>query len=196
MIVDKPAGLLTIPTPKNESRTLTSILNDEEEKKGSSYRLHPCHRLDRETSGVIVYAKGKAVQKKMMDVFHQHGVEKRYYALAHGSVEPREGRITRGIEGRPAVTRYRVVKTHRGFSIVDVTPVTGRTNQIRIHFKSIGYPLVGETRFVFRRDYELRAKRLCLHASAIDFVHPVTGKQLHCEAPLPQDLVKFLETHQ
>ncbi|MCX5712011.1 MAG: RNA pseudouridine synthase, partial [Candidatus Omnitrophica bacterium] len=90
-------------------------------------------------------------------------------------------------------TGYKVVEQRGDFAIVEAFPLTGRTNQIRIHFKQIGHPVVGETKFAFRRDFDLRAKRLCLHAQAIDFVHPVTGKPVHAEAGMPQDMKKFLD---
>lgn len=195
IIVDKPSGLLTIPTPRRESRTLTSILDDDAEEKGASYRVHPCHRLDRETSGVIIYAKGKSPQQKMMHLFHEKKVKKVYLAFVRGHMEPPEGQITRPIEGAPSVTRYRILEKRNGYSVVEVLPVTGRTNQIRIHFGAIGYPILGEAKFAFRRDFIVRAKRLCLHAQSVEFPHPVTKQSVFVQAPIPQDLVSFLESH-
>jgi len=195
LILDKPAGLLTIPTPKRESRTLTSILNDELKVNGSSYRLHPCHRLDRETSGLVIYAKGKAVQKKMMDTFRLRQVRKKYTAFVQGSLVRGGGEIKFPIEGKVAVTRYKVMQRRGDFDIVEVTPLTGRTNQIRIHFKQIGHPLVGETKYAFRRDYKLKAKRLCLHAQSLEFNHPLTRKPICLYIGLPEKLKDFLNTH-
>ncbi len=195
LAVDKPAGLLTIPTPRNESRTLASILDEDAAAKGAAYRLHPCHRLDRETSGVIVFAKGKAVQQTMMEMFKHRQVAKTYLAFVHGAPRHPEGTIRAPIEGKPAETRYKVTRRHKEFSVVELQPLTGRTNQIRIHMKSIGHPLVGETRFAFRKDFALRAKRACLHAWRLAFAHPMTGKPLSLEAPLAQDMQHFLEAH-
>ena len=195
LVVDKPAGLLTTPTPKNEKRTLTSILNEDAKNKGSDVHLHPCHRLDRETSGLIIYAKGKSAQKKMMAEFNGRRVKKSYVAFVHGSLEREEGSLKNIIEGLSAVTNYRVLQRRNAFSVVQVKPLTGRTNQIRIHFKQIQHPLVGETKFAFRRDFALKAKRLCLHAEALEFMHPVTGKTIVLSSSLPEDLKKFLNSH-
>ncbi len=193
VVADKPAGLLTIPAPGGSSRTLTGILNENLKAKGVSYRLHPCHRLDRETSGLIIYAKGKSVQQKMMDEFKKRTVKKTYLAFVQGRLDPPQGEINRSIEGRKALTRYRTLAREEGFTVAEVMPLTGRTNQIRIHFRHRGHPLVGETKYAFRRDFALRAKRLCLHAHALEFFHPVTGKLLRLSAPLPKDMREFLE---
>ena len=195
VIADKPAGLLTIPTPKNEKSTLTNILNEELKKNGLAYRLHPCHRLDRETSGLIIYAKGKSIQKKMMDLFKAHKIKKTYLAFVHGIIKDDKGQITKPIDGLSALTRYRVLERRENFTVLEIIPQTGRKNQIRIHFKGIGHPLVGETKFAFRKDYRLRAKRLCLHAKSLEFLHPITGEVIRENSPLPGDLEKFLQTH-
>jgi len=195
LIVDKPSGLLTIPTPKKEKRTLGSILDSYLKEKGELFLAHPCHRLDRETSGVIIYAKGKSLQRKVMELFKARAVKKSYLAFVHGRLASERGEIKNSIEGMPAVTGYKVIEQRSNFAIVEVNPLTGRTNQIRIHFKQIGYPLVGESKFVFRRDYQLRSKRLCLHARSVEFMHPLTGKKIHIDTGLPQDLKKFLDSH-
>ncbi len=196
LVLDKPSGLLTIPTPKNEPRTLNSILNEDLKKKGLVYRLYPCHRLDRETSGLIIYAKGKSIQKKMMEEFWHKGVKKIYIAFIQGRLPKDEGTISYPIESKSAVTKYKVIEKRKDYSIIEVMPLTGRTNQIRIHFKNIGHPLVGESRFAFRRDFKLRGKRLYLHARALEFTHPVTGKELSLLASLPSDMEDFLKKHQ
>lgn len=195
LIVNKPAGLLSIPTPKKESRTLTSILNQDVQARGLNYRLHPCHRLDRETSGLIIYAKGKSMEKKMIDAFRGRLVHKKYIAFVHGKLAHPEGKISVAIEGKNAITKYRVVKEKSNYSVVEVYPLTGRTNQIRIHFKGIAHPLVGEDRFAFRKDFALRFKRVCLHAKYLEFKHPQTGNIVVVESPLPADMQEFLQGH-
>ncbi len=184
LVVDKPSGLLVIPTPKKEQRTLTSILG-----------LHPCHRLDRETSGLIIYAKGKSIQQKMMDEFRGRKVKKTYIAFVRGVPSKNQGQINFAIEGRPALTKYKVIEKRKDFAIVEVNPVTGRTNQIRIHFKQIGNPILGETKYAFRKDFKIKAKRLCLHAQELSFRHPVTGENICLRAPLAKDMADFLNTH-
>jgi 23S rRNA pseudouridine1911/1915/1917 synthase len=193
LVVNKPAGLLSVPTPKNEARTLTSILNRDAQDKGKQYRLHPCHRLDRDTSGLIIYAKGKSIEKKMTDAFRERLVQKKYIAFVHGKLAHLEGQISYAIEGKSALTKYKVVKEKSNYSVVEVYPVTGRTNQIRIHFKNIQHPLVGEDKFAFRKDFALRFKRVCLHAEYLEFKHPQIGKIVVVEAPLPADMQKFLQ---
>ncbi|KPK98067.1 MAG: hypothetical protein AMJ95_05915 [Omnitrophica WOR_2 bacterium SM23_72] len=192
LVVDKPSGLLVIPTPKKESRTLTSILNTHMRERGESLNLYPCHRLDRETSGLVIYAKGKSIQKKMMDAFRSRRVKKTYLAFVQGALSQDRGCIRSAIEKMPSSTSYQAIERRRNFTVVRVWPLTGRTNQIRIHFKSIGHPLVGESRFAFRRDYELRFKRVCLHATSLEFIHPLTGKEIKINAGLPRDLKDFL----
>jgi 23S rRNA pseudouridine1911/1915/1917 synthase len=195
LVVNKPSGLLTIPTPKNESRTLTSILNEDLKDRGILHRLHPCHRLDRETSGLIIYAKGKSVSEKMVELFRQRQVKKRYVAFVSGQLSEAKGRISHPIEGASAVTMYEVIKAAGDFSVVKIMPLTGRTNQIRIHFKQIGHPLLGETKYAFRRDFKVKAKRLCLHSEALEFIHPVTQKKMSISCGLPKELEEFLKKH-
>jgi 23S rRNA pseudouridine1911/1915/1917 synthase len=195
LVVNKPAGLLSVPTPKHESRTLTGILNQDAQDKGLKYRLHPCHRLDRETSGLLIYAKGKSVEQKLIGAFRDRLVNKKYIAFVHGKLLQSQGSISSAIEGKSALTKYRVIQEKSNYSVVEVTPVTGRTNQIRIHFKNIQHPLVGEDRFVFRKDFALRFKRVCLEAKELNFKHPVTGKNLTLSIDLTADLKDFLAKH-
>jgi len=196
LVVNKPAGLLSVPTPKNEARTLTSILNRDAEEKGKKYKLHPCHRLDRQTCGLMIYAKAKSIQKKMMDAFRDRMVAKKYIAFVHGRLPHLEGQVSSAIEGKSALTKYKVLKEKSNYSVVEVTPLTGRTNQIRIHFKNIQHPLVGEDKFVFRKDFALRFKHVCLEAKELNFKHPLTGKELKISIDLAQDLKDFLESHE
>jgi len=185
LIVDKPSGLLTVPTPKNEKRTLTSILN-----------LYPCHRLDRETSGLIIYAKDKNTQQKMMDKFRGREVKKTYLAFARGIPQKNKGEIKNRIEGLSAETRYKIIEKRKDFAIFEVNPLTGRTNQIRIHLKQIGHPILGESKFAFRRDFPIKAKRLMLQAKELSFPHPVTGAQIQVSLGLAADMADFLEKHE
>lgn len=199
MVVDKPSGMLVIPTPKKETSTLTDLLNHELDRRGIEVNAYPCHRLDRETSGLIIYAKGKAVQQRIMDEFRARSVKKTYIAFANGVVKKPFDTITSSIYNRnksaseSAVTKYKVVARRRAFTIIEVEPVTGRTNQIRIHLKSIGHPLVGETVYAFRKDFKLRFKRVALHAKRIEFIHPVSGRSLSFESPLPVDMENFIK---
>jgi RluA family pseudouridine synthase len=194
LVVNKPAGLLTIPAHKGDNRTLTDLLNEGLKDKTAA-RLHPCHRLDRETSGLIIYAKGKSAQQKMMALFHARKVKKIYVAFVQGRMEKTPGEIKYHIEGQPAVTRYRAIEQRKDFAVIEAEPLTGRTNQIRIHFKSIGHPLVGEKKFAFRRDFQLKANRLCLHAQNLEFPHPFTGKAVSLNCGFPAGMRNFLDKH-
>lgn len=211
VVVDKPSGMLVIPTPKKETNTLTDLLNREMDERGIEPPNHslrsgsghanayPCHRLDRETSGLIVYAKGKSIQHMMMEEFKKRAVKKTYIAFVNGKVEKDFDVIKKRIYNRnkkrldEAVTRYKTLARREAFSILEVEPVTGRTNQIRIHFKKIGHPLVGESVFAFRKDFKLKFKRVALHAAYIRFAHPVTKKSSEFSAPMPGDMEAFLK---
>lgn len=201
IVVDKPSGMLVIPTPKKEENTLTTLLNAELDRRGVLVNAYPCHRIDRETSGIIVYAKGKSMQQMMMEEFRKRTVKKAYIAIVHGTVKKGFDTITKSIYNRnkrkaeSAVTRYRVLERRKAFTVVEAEPITGRTNQIRVHFAAIGHPLVGESVFAFRRDFALRFKRVALHAKRIEFTHPVTGNRVAFEAPIPDDIgIFFVES--
>ena len=200
MVVDKPSGLLVIPTPKREANTLTGLLNAYLDKRGVEANAYPCHRLDRETSGLILYAKGKRAQRLMMDEFKKRTVKKFYLAFVHGKVKKTFDIIKSSIYNRNknrsehAVTRYRVLKETDFLSVLEVEPVTGRTNQIRIHLKRAGHPIVGESVYAFRKDFGLKFKRLALHASYINFTHPVTKERMEYTSGLPEDMASFMKS--
>ncbi|MDR1317049.1 MAG: RluA family pseudouridine synthase [Spirochaetales bacterium] len=195
LVLDKPAGLLTIPAPGKNSSCLTEILAAACAKEGLPWKPHPCHRLDAETSGLILFAKGKSKQKILMRLFQRREVRKTYLAFVQGTLEKPEGSFTRSLDGRPACTRYRVLEQKTAgaaaYALAEVKPETGRTNQIRLHFKAAGHPLVGETRFACRRDFPLKVKRLMLHALRLEFQDPWTGQARSFEAPLPADMRDF-----
>jgi len=191
-IIEKPAKILVIPAP-NKKNDLTSLLNEELKKEGVSFRLHPCHRLDYSTSGLMIYAKGKSIQKKMMQLFKEKKIKKTYIAFVQGAPNKDKGLIKVPLENKPALTEYEIIERKKDFSVVKVNPLTGRKNQIRLHFKKIGHPIVGEDKFAFRKDFKLKAKRLCLHAKEISFIHPITKEPVKIESELPLDMKNFLE---
>lgn len=198
IVCDKPSGMLVIPTPAKETNTLTDLLNRELDARAVVVNAYPCHRLDRETSGLILYAKGKVAQAAMMEDFRKRAVKKAYVAFVHGQVKDKFGVIEKKILNRnknrkeSAETKYTVMERLEDFSVVEAQPVTGRTNQIRIHFKSIGHPLVGESVYAFRKDFELKFKRVALHATYLRFTHPATKKTMEFKSPLPEDMLKLL----
>ena len=164
-------------------------------------KLHPCHRLDRETSGVILFAKGQTPRDRMIAMFRDREVRKRYVAFVHGRMEHPKGEmasrlkedIATGDKKCVSITQYVVKRQHKKFTEVDVYPLTGRTNQIRIHFKEIKHPLVGENKFAFRKDFDLKFKRTALHAASLSFTQPFTKERVVIEAELSQDMQNFLE---
>lgn len=194
VIVDKPANMLTIPSPAGEAVTLTSLVDTYLKLKDpTGPSAHPCHRLDRDTTGLIIFAKGKANQKKIMDQFHEHKVSKKYLALVNGVPKEKSGKIEVPLEDKPAVTKYTVIEAYNGFSLVQFEPLTGRTNQIRIHAKSINHHLLGERKYAYGKDSRFKFNRVALHASALGFKHPLTGNLMSFSSPLPQDMERFVE---
>jgi len=190
LVVDKPAGLLTVATPKKEKYTLSSLLN-----------AYPAHRLDREASGLILFARTKKLRQILMEEFRLRRVKKRYIAFVQGALRQKNGAITRKVRDNPyepaklALTKYRVIEARNGFSVLEVVPVTGRTNQIRIHFKQLGHPLVGERRFAFAKDFRIKFRRVALHAADLGFIHPLSGRTMSFHSELPADMQEFLKKY-
>jgi 23S rRNA pseudouridine1911/1915/1917 synthase len=207
LVFNKPSGLLVIPTDKNEDHTLVNIVNQQAlplAGQASRCHLYPAHRLDRDTTGVILFAKGKDNQQKLMQFFKDKQVNKTYIAFVHGRVAEPRGKIRIPIKdfnqrkfaphlpAQSALTHYEVEDYHKDFTVVKVMPVTGRTNQIRIHFAKIGHPLVGEDKYAFRRDFALRFRRTALHALRLEWPRMSGGQLIKVEAPLAADMVDFL----
>jgi tRNA pseudouridine32 synthase/23S rRNA pseudouridine746 synthase/23S rRNA pseudouridine1911/1915/1917 synthase len=197
LVVDKPAGLLTIATDKEKSRTAYFMLTDYVRKGNSKSRnrLFIVHRLDRETSGILVFAKNKEAKLFLQD--HWQETEKKYLAVVHGKLEKRSETIASYLaenkahvvysttdtkKGKLARTAYRVLKERKTFSLLEVAPLTGRKHQIRVHLAGIGHPIVGDRKY--GKGNRSRT-RLALHARSISFKHPFSGSQLTFEAEVP-----------
>lgn len=199
LVINKPSGMLVVATPKGETNTLTDLLNEELNRRGRPVAAYPCHRIDRETSGLIVYAKSGLARARMMEQFKRHLVRKTYIAFVHGTPRKNSDTLKGYVYNKTKrkkelmITRFKVIERRKDFSILEVEPVTGRTNQIRIHFKELGHPLVGESVYAFRKDFRLKFKRVALHAKAVEFNHPVSGKRMRFDLPLPDDMLNFLE---
>ncbi len=196
-VLDKIAKVPVLPTPKQEKYTLTSLLADHLKQP-----VFPCHRLDRETTGLIVYAKTAEAQRRMFEQFKRRAVKKKYIAFVRGELKPRQGVWQGKIidhEGRrfgevskEAKTFYAVLGYGKGFSVVELTPVTGRTNQLRIQLAQAGHPILGEDKYAFRRDFTVNFKRLALHAFYLQFRHPMSGDRIELKIDLPEDMKKIL----
>ncbi len=204
IVFQKPANLLVIPTPKNEDNTLVNIVNEQNIQEDGR-KLYPCHRLDKETSGVLVFALGKKNQKKMMQLFQEKKVSKRYIAFVYGKVKRDSGSINKSIASldarkysysvkkKDAETHFKVLGRRKAFSIIEAVPVTGRANQIRIHFKQIGHPLVGDRKYAKAKDYSVKFRRTALHASEIAWEDE--GQKIKVNSKLPNDMEVFLASN-
>jgi len=204
LVVDKPAGLLTIATAKEQSRTAYFMLTDYVRKgySKSRNRLFIVHRLDRKTSGILVFAKNK--RAKLFLQGHWQGTEKKYLGVVHGKLERRSDTIssylaenkahvvystTDAKKGKLSRTAYRVLKERKGFSLLEVSPLTGRKHQIRVHLAGIGHPVVGDKKYGKK---DKSHTRLALHARSISFKHPFSGEQLTFEAEVPAYFEKLV----
>jgi len=197
LIIDKPADILTTPSPGNYEISLLDLLNSEYNPKRVG--IFPCHRLDKETSELVIFAKDKQTQGQIMDLFRKREIRKKYIAIVQGWCEKNSGEIKNYLSEssrsdkrkKLAITCYRAIKKEPEYSIVEVQPLTGRKNQIRLHFKGLGHPIVGERRFAFAKDYEIKSKRLCLHARQLEFIHPRTEKSLKLFSAIPSHMRNF-----
>jgi 23S rRNA pseudouridine1911/1915/1917 synthase len=195
--VDKPAGVPAQPTLTTDAGTLPDLVAA---LLGSPVTL--VHRLDRETSGVTVFARTRAAAAALGEAFRTGAPEKTYLALAARAPSPREGRIEAPLgkdparpglrrvdpRGEAAATRYRTLREGGGAALVEASPETGRTHQIRVHLAHLGAPLLGDARYGGpRRVGELAVPRVMLHARRLVLAHPATGARLVLEAPVPED---------
>ena len=207
IVIDKPAGLTVHPGPGHPDETLANaVLAMCPDLQGIGGTLRPgiVHRLDKDTSGLIVVAKNELAQVQLSAKLRQRRFTKGYLALTHGRVSPPEAVIEAPIGrdrsnrkrmaivagGREAVTRYRVERYYKAHSLVEVRPTTGRTHQIRVHFASIGHPLVGDSTYGRRLP---QLDRHFLHAHLLGFDLPSTGEYAEFTSPLPAELQQFLE---
>jgi len=207
LVVDKPAGLTVHPAPGHSRHTLVNaLLAHCPSLARLPWRDRPgiVHRLDKDTSGLMVVAKSTEVQEHLIQQFSSRSVQKMYLALVDGLITQREGVVEGPIGrdpddrklmaivegGREARTRFRVLEYRDNHTLLEVTPETGRTHQIRVHLAAIGYPVFGD-RLYGRKSPHLR--RQFLHAARLSFKHPVTGEQLDFSSPLPPDLQQTLD---
>ncbi len=216
LVVDKPAGMVVHPAPGHPGGTLVNALLAHCPELADSGDERPgiVHRLDRDTSGLILVAKSERIRRALQRQFRERQVRKAYLALVDGQLEPAWGRIEAPIGrdpqrrqrmavlpgGREAVTEYHVLErfAHRvgpaagDYCLLQVEPQTGRTHQIRVHLAAIGHPVVGDTVYGQRKT-QLPVQRQFLHAQRLGFKHPVTGQRLEFEAVPPPDLSAVLK---
>jgi len=190
LIVNKPAGLLSVPGRGEDKQDCLSA---------RIQKLFPdalvVHRLDMATSGLMVFARGEVMQRELSRMFREREVTKRYVALVAGVIENEAGEIDLPLIvdwpnrpkskvdhelGKPSLTRYRLLSIEDGDSRLELEPITGRTHQLRLHLASIGHPIIGDTLYDGRI-----AERLMLHATRLAFNHPITAKPLYFESDAP-----------
>ena len=217
IVVEKKNGLLTVPyNPKSTETTALSILKDYVKKQSRQASVYVVHRLDRETSGVLVFAKSPELQEYMRTYWRQLVSKRTYVALVEGKLQKREGTITSWLTeddrtamvyssptnngGQKAITHYQVVKESTlqsddtaltaEYSLVELNLETGRTNQIRVHMASMGHPVVGDRKYGHGNESS-PIDRLCLHARTLEFIHPMTEKKVRFEASTPKEFARI-----
>jgi 23S rRNA pseudouridine1911/1915/1917 synthase len=217
LVVNKPAGMVVHAGAGVSRGTLVNALlyhTGRLSATGGAERPGIVHRLDKNTSGLILIAKNDAAHQALAAAFKARAIQKTYWALVHGRLSRDEGEMaapigrdpfrrvrmsTGGIRPREASTRFRVLRRLRDFTLLEVSPQTGRTHQIRVHLAWLGHPVVGDTLYGAPSRIRIRGKeektltRTFLHAAALEFRHPRTGQRTLFRAPLPPDLAQFLE---
>lgn len=197
VVIEKEAGMLSIATAKEKLLTTYSVLSGHVKKENPENRIFVLHRLDRDTSGVMMFAKSEEVQEIMQKDWQEAVVRRSYVAVVEGEVERDSGTIRSFLkenkalimystkvpgEGDEAITHYKVLKRSEEFSLMEVELETGRKNQIRVHMKELGHPVAGDKKYGSKLN---PLRRTCLHANILAFKHPVTGEELSFETPVP-----------
>lgn len=202
IVVEKKEGLLTVTTGRESETTAFLILKNYVKKSSTRNKIYTVHRLDRETSGVILFAKHSDAQHILRDNWHEIVTKRVYVAVVEGKVEKESDRIVSWLTeneislkisssrtdngGKEAITNYRLIKSNDDFSLLEIELETGRKNQIRVHMESIGHPIVGDRKY----GSTTTIGRLALHARVLEFYHPMTSEPLHFETPVPKEFLK------
>lgn len=209
IVVDKAASVLTVPTDRGQTNTLIDAVTAHLRRRNPRARAAVVHRLDRGTSGLLVFGKNEGIARTLQDQFRVRKAEREYAAIVAGTVAQQEGTFSsrlltskslqrfssrRDDRGETAVTHYRVAQGLRDATHVRVTLETGRRNQIRVHFAEAGHPVLGDERYEpkLAAHPAWTARRLALHAALLGFDHPRTGEHLRFESPLPPEMQRFI----
>lgn len=203
IVINKSNGILSVSTDNKKDGTAYSIMRDYLKKKDPRLKLFIIHRLDRDTSGLMMMAKNIEAKETMQHNWNNMVLNRKYVAVVEGKVEQEEGTIRSYLaqtsqhemystdnpeEGQLAITRYKRLKTGNGYSLMELELDTGRKNQIRVHMKDLGHPIAGDKRYGAKTS---PIHRLALHARTLHFVHPITRKEMLFETPVPQ---RFMAT--
>ena len=205
LVLNKPAGMPIHPSLNNYTNSMANALAYYFQSQGKPFIFRCCNRLDRDTSGLTIVSKHLVSGSILSDMTKYREVHREYLAIARGSVTPSEGTIQAPLgrkegtiiertvdweHGEDAVTHYKVVKEANGHSLVSLRLETGRTHQIRIHMKYLGYPLIGD--YLYNPDMEYMTRQ-ALHSHHMEFTHPVTGEHMSFTAPLPEDMARVMQ---
>lgn len=205
LVLNKPAGMPIHPSLNNYTNSIANALAYYFQSQGKPFIFRCCNRLDRDTSGLTIVSKHLVSGSILSDMTKYREVHREYLAIARGSVTPSEGTIQAPLgrkegtiiertvdweHGEDAVTHYKVVKEANGHSLVSLRLETGRTHQIRIHMKYLGYPLIGD--YLYNPDMEYMTRQ-ALHSHHMEFTHPITGEHMSFTAPLPEDMVRVMQ---
>lgn len=204
IIVEKQAGLLSIATATEKEQTAYSILSDHVKKRDPKNRIFVLHRLDRDTSGVMMFAKSEKIQQLLQNAWKEAVFERSYVVVVEGLVTKDQGTITSWLteskafimyssrtpnDGQKAITHYQVLKKNKNYSLLEVKLETGRKNQIRVHMKDIGHSVIGDKKYGATKH---PIGRLGLHARVLAFRHPVTGEEVRYETEIPKVFLSLL----
>ncbi|APB31639.1 RluA family pseudouridine synthase [Vagococcus teuberi] len=202
IVIDKEAGLLSVATDKGNEPTAHNQLMGYVKRDHPKNRIYIVHRLDKDTSGVMLFAKKESVKHKLQETWKDSVQERLYTALVEGEVTKDKGTITSWLTesktfkvysnphdngGKKAVSHYKVTRKNNDYSLLEVSLDTGRKNQIRVHMESIGHPIVGDKKYGATSN---PLKRLGLHATTLVFTHPTTGKKMVFKSKVPRSFIK------
>lgn len=205
LVLNKPAGMPIHPSLNNYTNSMANALAYYFQSQGKPFIFRCCNRLDRDTSGLTIVSKHLVSGSILSDMTKYREVHREYLAIVRGSVTPSEGTIQAPLgrkdgtiiertvdweHGEDAVTHYKVVKEANGHSLVSLRLETGRTHQIRIHMKYLGYPLIGD--YLYNPDMEYMTRQ-ALHSHHMEFTHPITGEHMSFTAPLPEDMARVMQ---
>ncbi|MEO2262483.1 RluA family pseudouridine synthase [Dorea sp. YH-dor228] len=204
IVINKPAGMPIHPSLNNYTNSMANALAWYYQEQGKPFIFRCCNRLDRDTSGLTVVAKHLVSGNILSDMVRRRDIHREYLAIVRGHVSPEAGTINAPLarkpgtiiertvdweQGETAITHYRLIEERNGHSLVSLRLETGRTHQIRIHMKYLGYPLIGD--YLYNPDMEYIGRQ-ALHSHRLSFTHPITGKPMEFTAPLPKDMEKVL----
>ena len=202
IVVNKPSGLLTIATNKEKEKTLYHIVREYLVSKDKNARVFIVHRLDKDTSGIVVLAKDEKTKNKLQENWNEYVTLREYVAVVHGKLKEKEDRVvqllketktnlvyvSRDKEGKEAITNYKVIKENDNYSMVSINIETGRKNQIRVAFQTLKHPIVGDKKYG-EKDNE---NRLYLHANRLKMYYPELKKDILFETPTPNEFKKIM----